>query len=75
MATVDILKVAIQHVPGNIPRSVDGVPLRLTYIYKIFKTLSHGSHDEDLEIQEVGEYVRVPQSSLPSFSFNPVRWG
>ena len=55
--------------PRNIPRSVDGVPLRLTYIYKIFKTLSlsHGSHDEDLEIQEAGEYVRFLEAHCHNF--------
>ena len=30
---------AIQHVPNNIPRIVNGISLRLSFIFKIFKSL------------------------------------
>ena len=39
---LDSLKFAIQHVLNNIHRTIDGIPLRLTYIRKIFK-YSHAS--------------------------------
>ena len=33
------LRDAIQHVPNNIPRIVNGISLRLSFIFKIFKSL------------------------------------
>ena len=33
------LRDVIQHVPNNIPRIVNGISLRLSFIFKIFKSL------------------------------------
>ena len=61
------LKTAIKHIPENIPRIVDGIPLRLTYIYKIFNALSTKHCDANLSIQDVGDYVKFIKTHCRSF--------
>ena len=61
------LKTAIKHIPENIPRIVDGIPLRLTYIYKIFNALSTTHCDANLPIQDVGDYVKFIETHCRSF--------
>lgn len=61
------LKVAIQHVPENIPRVVDGISLRLSYIYKIFSTFSSKHGGTQPTIEEVGLYVKFMETHCPCF--------
>ena len=65
---LDSLKFAIQHVPNNIHRTIDGIPLRLTYIRKIFNALS-STHcgDTDLSIEDIGDYVKFIETHCRSF--------
>ena len=61
-----LLKAAIHHVPDNIPRVVDGVSLRLTYIFKVFNSLSSNRYG-NLSIEDVGFYVKVIESYCLTF--------
>jgi hypothetical protein len=56
------------HVPNNIHRTIDGIPLRLTYIRKIFNALS-STHcgDTDLSIEDIGDYVKFIETHCRSF--------
>ena len=61
------LKCAIHNVPDNIPRVIDGIQLRLTYIYKIFNALSGTNCDTNLSIDYVADYVAFIETYCPSF--------
>ncbi len=61
------LKIAIQNVPDNVPRVIDGIQLRLTYIYKIFNALSKTNCDTGLSVEDVRDYVAFIETYCPSF--------
>ena len=64
---LDNLKIAIQNVPDNIPPVIDGIQLRLTYIYKIFNALSETNCDTGLSVEDVRDYVALIETYCPSF--------
>ena len=53
--TLEVLRKAMQHVPKNIPRIVDGHSLRNVFIHKVFNSTCSTS----MSIEEVAMYVDV----------------
>ena len=60
------LRDAIQHVPNNIPRIVNGISLRVSFMFKTFKCLpSH--HLENMTIADFQMYVKFVETYCPVF--------
>ena len=60
------LRDAIQHVPNNIPCIVNGISLRLSFIFKIFKSLL-SQHSDNMSMADFQMYVTFIETYSPAF--------
>ncbi len=63
---LNLLRAAIHHIPDNIPRLVNSISLRLTYIFNVFNALSPNKNG-GLSIDDVGLYVKLLETYCPTF--------
>lgn len=60
------LRFALQHVPDNIPRVINGISLRLTFVFKVYSSLPSQS-SENLSVENFMLYVRFAETYCSSF--------
>ena len=60
------LRDAIQHVPNNIPRIVNGISLRIRFMFKTFESLPL-SHLVNMSISDFQMYVKFVETYCPMF--------
>ena len=60
------LRDAIQHIPKNIPRIVNGISLRLSFIFKIFQRLP-SQHLDNMSMADFETYVKFIETYCPVF--------
>ena len=58
------LQDAIQHIPNNIHRTVNGISLRLSFIFKIFKSLLL-QHSDNMSMADFQTYVTFIETYCP----------
>ena len=61
------LRKAIQHVPRNLTRVIDNVPLRSVFILDVFKSLSSSTIHNKMSTADVTLYTKILENNCPSF--------
>lgn len=60
------LRDTIQHIPNNIPRIVNGISLRISFMFKTCKSLS-SQHFENMSMADFQMYVKFIETYCPVF--------
>ena len=60
------LRTAVQHVPNNIPGIVNGISLRISFIFKIFQSLP-SQHLNKMSMADFQKYVKFLETYCPVF--------
>jgi hypothetical protein len=62
------LQTALRHVPGNITRTINGIPLRTTLVHKLFTNMASANEFcSNLSIEEIAMYMKFVQTYCPLF--------